>query len=457
MYVPQQISDTVPFEYVSLVAELERGHLALYVGAGVSMADPTGLPSGAQAATSLMSLVAGRLNVGTPAPATLEALADRLEENGNLPALKSLAPRAAHFSTAPPNYAHKAIALLLAEGATPVFSANWDMCIEKGGVELGIPLTPSVTDEDRVHRFRNSVFHKVHGCITVTDSLLVSSAELGTPPTWVTNEVQAAIGNHTVVFLGLGTVGGYVRTRVQQVLDVLGDARRVRVATPGSPSRDWIEILGDEQAAESHIACEADEFLDRLLRALCQSIVANTRQAAAGLVSDGSWQDDCLVGGLELAADAIDNVGALSFLNWVRRGSGGVEPPRRLLTGDLVRDLLLAMSAHSAGKTVQAHDFGDDLAVEISDGFLEPAIWPERSAADVVRIEEARIDEKVRRAHIDPEKPVHHLVVGHRGRLPSADLEGDLVAESPVDDLIAPHAQHVWVSVSEALQRGRCA
>src|SRR5207244_2620163 len=99
---------------------------------------------------------------------------------------------------------------------------NWDRAIENGAVSVGYYLDATVTDQDRARPFVRTEYHKVHGCCSQPHSLLISSKQLETPPAWVEHEVGAKLGANTFVFVGLGTVGGYVRRRVEQVLEALG-------------------------------------------------------------------------------------------------------------------------------------------------------------------------------------------------------------------------------------------
>ena len=121
---------------------------------------------------------------------------------------------AAEFTTEEPNYAHRAVALLVLLGLSTVVSANWDDCVERAAVELRGKITPTVTANDRRKLKWHQGFHKVHGCANYEDSLLVSKEALKEPPDWVAKAVGADIGTETLVFVGLATVGDYHRGRL---------------------------------------------------------------------------------------------------------------------------------------------------------------------------------------------------------------------------------------------------
>jgi hypothetical protein len=270
LHRPRPLSEAPPPTYVELAHEASQGHLGLYIGAGASVPTPTLLPTsteflGLLAPFAEQELGLSRTAEGRDAQESLEHLADRADATGVLAALRELAASAAKFRDAPPNYSHRVIAILLREGAASVFTVNWDRCIERGSAEIGFYVDVTITEPDRAVRFANCRYHKVHGCATQPLSLLISTSQLNVPPAWVQHEVGAALGSKTLVFIGLGTVGGYVRKRVAQIIEALGAAARIWVADP-YPSRTWTKLL--ERAGHEHILdIDANSFFDNLLRA----------------------------------------------------------------------------------------------------------------------------------------------------------------------------------------------
>ncbi len=376
-----------------------------------------------------------------PSLRALEAIADEAEANG-LPALRSvqaIALGAAPFRTAQPNYAHLAIAFLLWEGPVPVFSANWDECVEKAAARLGYDLPTTVTDADRLTRFKDAAFHKVHGCASDVNSLLISTSQIGQPPPWAESEVQAALSGKTVMFLGLGTVAGYVETRIKHILDVVPAASVTYVvATPGEPSKAWQGLLPDA-AEQSHENATATVFIDHLLRALWNRVMTLVAQRATNMVGGGSWENDEIKKGIERIREAFREADALSAFTWMRRGCGGVLAGRPAVLAGAGEDFLLALAGVTDSRSLEVVGEDDAFTVELDGRYVELAFWPARPSGYVVAEEESRADRRARDGHYrDTSKPVLHLCLNPDGPLPSAQTAGDLIGEGSEGDLVDP-------------------
>lgn len=385
---------------------------------------------------------------------SLESLADEAETLGALVALQRIALAAAPFRTARPNYAHEALAFLMWEGLVQVFSANWDECTEKAAAQLGFDLPTTVTDADRLNRFKDARHHKVHGCASSDESLMVTTAQIGTPPAWAVAEVQAALGGKTVVFLGLGTVGDYVATRIKQVLSVVPTgAANYLIVTPRAPSDAWKALLPD-QADERHEASCASPFLDSLLRALWNRLTTMVAQRAAAMIQAKSWSDDSIEDGINRVRAAFAQTDALSALMWMRRGCGGVltgVPAVAALPGET---MLLGLAAVTDSRDISVRGARDGFVVEIAGRYVELAYWPGRPSSYVVDEESARIQRRMVDGHYpDPDKPVLHLCLDQDGPLPRPGATGDLVGDDS-GDLVDPSASHEWLSIRGVLDAG---
>jgi hypothetical protein len=266
------------------------GKLGLYIGAGVSKADPTGLPLGNRLFE--LALPAARLQFphvfeGKAVPTSLEELGSYVGA-GDRDQLNRLLLRLDHFTTAYPNYGHRALALLLLLGLVTVMSANWDTCIERAALEMGDRIQPTVTEDDRRREQWIQRLHKIHGCAELPSSLLVSVEELAQPPDWVESAVNADLGSETIVFLGLGTVGDYVSTRIEQLLtlngEILDDVTVVSLS--GNLSADWDRLLPEEK--RNVLQASADRFLDDLLRAIANDALLRAHERRSCGASAGS-------------------------------------------------------------------------------------------------------------------------------------------------------------------------
>jgi len=123
----------------SIAQDLFNNKLILIVGAGVSMAYPSELPSAEELASELSqqlqnSSLASML-ASVPADDLL-AIADAAAADSDdaLNIVRSTILNRFDFRTAAPNYAHKALALLASESIVQVMSTNWDTCIEAASI-----------------------------------------------------------------------------------------------------------------------------------------------------------------------------------------------------------------------------------------------------------------------------------------------------------------------------------
>lgn len=331
---------------MALAREASGGRFAVYVGAGVSLGAPSLLPSSRQFADNLIPRVERAFGISAgrseeDALRTLEELADEAERRGVFAAFQELALAAADFCDAPPNFGHRALAVLLREGASTVFTVNWDRCIEHGSAAVGFHVDVTITEADRAHRFTGVRYHKVHGCASQPSSLLISTRQLDEPPDWVRHEIGAALGASTLVFVGLGTVGGYVQRRVAQVIDAIGNAAPIWVADP-HPSETWQELL--ERAGEDHILqIDSNTFFDHLLRAFVREMLAELVVAAREMDALG-WEPP-LEPVVERFEEAVHATGALETVDWLRNGAGGVPGGTPFVHSRECRDGLLALAA----------------------------------------------------------------------------------------------------------------
>ena len=417
------------------------------------MSAPTLLPSSQELVADLLPRVERALGIAAAlaeedALATLETLADEAERRGDLDAFRELALAGADFCGSPPNFSHRVMAVLLREGASTVFAANWDRCLENGSAAMGFHIDPTVTEADRAARFANARYHKVHGCASQPGSLLVSTSQLEEPPDWVQHEVGAALGRCTLVFVGLGTVGGYVQRRVAQILQVIGDVAPIWVADP-VPSDTWQELL--DRAGEGHILeIDSNTFFDHLIRAFVREMIADFVVAARDMDAVG-W-DTPLEAVAERFEHALHVAGALEAIDWLRAGAGGVPSGTPLIHSRECRDGLLALAA-IAGEAELDFRRSGGLVLRAGSAYVELAIWPEARADDVVARERDRTLERHDRGCYDnPAWPIYHVCVGQRGAMPGANLQFDIGGAPLPGDLIEGEPEHRWVPAESIIQ-----
>jgi hypothetical protein len=447
---------------MELAYAAEDGRLGLYVGAGVSLPTPTLLPTSGELVERLAPQVEQELGVAPPHAGneaadgdvedpqlTLERLADAAEAGGVLPAFRELAASVKDFRGAPASYSHRAMAALLREGAVTVFSANWDRCIERGAAEIGFHVDPTITEPDRAVRFANCRFHKIHGCATQPATLLLTSSDLNAPPDWVNHVVGGALGATTLVFVGLGTVGGYVRRRVAQVLDALGDEAAVWLADP-YPSKTWNQLL---ERAQGHILeVDAGAFFDDLLRACARHSLAQLSDAAREMDTQDATVP--IAPTIERLVEALDDRRALELINWLRAGARGVAEGSPFLQGRDCRNALLAVAMIANRVDFRTRGEEERLVLMAGVAVIELAAWPETPANIVIERETARTAERQARHCYEGFAPtIAHICVGHRGPLPRPGAVADISASDPRDgDLVESEPTHLWVPAEAVLQ-----
>jgi hypothetical protein len=418
------------------------------------MAAPSLLPSSRRFVDDLRPRVERAFGISSggsdeDALQTLEELADQAEGRGVFEAFQELVLAGADFCDAPPNFGHRALGVLLREGASTVFTTNWDRCIEHGSAAIGFHVDVTITEADRAHRFARARYHKVHGCASQPASLLISTRQLDEPPDWVQHEIGAALGTSTLVFVGLGTVGGYVRRRVSQVIDAIGNAAPIWVADP-DPSETWQELL--ERAGEGHILeVDSNSFFDHLLRAFVREMLAHLVVAAREMDAVG-W-DPPLQPIVERLEEALDGTGALETVDWLRNGAGGVPGGTPFVHSRECRDGLLAVAATVGEAHVHFGESGDGLVLRAGSAFVELSVWPEvRSDVAIARERARTLERHDRGCYDNPALPIYHVCVGQRGPLPGANLHFDIGGASVPGDLIEGEPQHYWVAAESVLQ-----
>ena len=348
------------------LAERARGggKVVVYAGAGISLAQPTGLPTGRALAIAIYTQLEAAFHVLSAVnPADLVAVADAVAGlPGGKEALRQTSALSADFKTAKPGYAHRTLAHLMLEGAIDVLTTNWDNCIERGAGEEQLP---TVTDERSLRQVTPPWVLKVHGCASQPDSLLLTSEDLSTPPRWVKDQTHARLGSAVVVFMGIGDVAGYVKERIIEAISEVGSVDNIRVVAP-----DIVENWGKSQwsgvAPDLHddyrIPATADLFMEQLAGAY---IVVQLGGFGLTLASDG---------GIAAAFDAVRTSllknDPLTILQWARRTDVQPRAGRSILGTSEMATALTALG-HLTGANARLKR---DQVIETDDGLIEVLI-----------------------------------------------------------------------------------
>lgn len=228
----------------------------------------------------------GRLEGYTPPANTgdLLAVADAAVSAMGLLPLQHEVLALADFDRATPNFGHRALALLLAEGAvSSVLLWNWDDCVERSAPE-GERVQVARTLED-MRQLQVPSVAKIHGCATRVETLLITSGQLEHPPLWAEAAFAAELRSATGVFIGIGDVANYAQKRITQLTEDIPELD-IFLVSPGIV-RDWdgsawAELL-PTLAGDRRIPKSADELLDQLARAWALDIVDSVERLTAGL------------------------------------------------------------------------------------------------------------------------------------------------------------------------------
>ena len=209
-----------------LIAAIAAHRLVILCGAGLSMADPSGVPSAAVIAARVRDQhIATYGNAGEELPHLLEDQADYFFERGNLQNYFIPALIDRNIFAGPPNSGHQAIAdFVLTQAAEAVISTNVDKLIESAGgwlfgeVEVALDGDQAIAQSHTV-----SPLLKIHGCWSRDRNNTVwSKKQLNVEPTKRNVErsahwLQALLQNKELLVVGFWTDWSYLN-------EVLGNA-----------------------------------------------------------------------------------------------------------------------------------------------------------------------------------------------------------------------------------------
>lgn len=323
---------------VGLVDRAAAGQLVIYAGAGLSL--DSGLPTGRTLSRAVFTrLTEMGIAIGAIDPDDLVAVADAAAAApGGLNALEAVAIDAFPFTTAPWNAAHRALALLLLEGAVELLTTNWDTCIERAAAPERV--TTVVTPADRASMKPRSLL-KVHGCIDRRGSLLVTSAQLALPPLWAATAVAAGLSQATVVFLGIGDVAPYVQQGLEKVVAELGTMDNVVVVTPSIETRweesNWSSLLPHLPDTQKWGLSAAD-FCCGLLRAWLNAALSNIR------ATGDAMGVSAVPGSVSQLLSTLRAHDADRVLSWLRRSAAAPRPGVTVARADPTSQALLALA-----------------------------------------------------------------------------------------------------------------
>jgi hypothetical protein len=429
--------------YTETIGDLARAAIrqgvVVYAAAGLSMSAPTSGPRGDHVADDVRGWLARKLGIEEAdlAAKNLEQLGQLAlaDSERTLAELKERVLQAFPFAACDPNYGHEALALMMREGLAAVISVNWDCAVERAGRAIDINVESVVAAGQRLTLAPDDVpIYKVHGCARrPLEHLALTQDEVDAPQDWAQAEVQNAIHGERVIFVGLGTIGLYVREPVatQPELWVTGTPTNITIVEPGDLPAAWTTTLG-EAANDVHLRMGADEFFDELLRAIvCR--VLDEIEAAVQSIQNLEWPIPMLNGLLALRT-ALAPIHADAVLRWWRDGVSPTDAGKSFLLELAGRQALMtvALLLGHDNTPIEATGTRDRLAVGSQQRYLEIASLPGQQAS---RVREIHTDRVIRRretgVYPDLRRPVTVVSAGHFGEFPSDEAPIDIAAPEP--------------------------
>lgn len=415
---------TPPYAIALAKRASTRGKVAIYAGAGISVAQPTGIPLGAGVARTIHATLRTAFpSLNDVEPEDLIAVADAVASlPGGGAALRETAARSAEFRTATPSYGHRVIAYLLLEGVIDVLTTNWDDCIERGGPPERLQ---AVTDDRSLQRVEPPSVLKVHGCASVPDSLLITSDDLREPPTWAREQTQARLGSAVVVFLGIGDVAGYVRIRIEEAISEVGDIANIRVVSPSIveqwSSSQWAAVAPN-LLEDNRIAATSDEFMEHLGAAFIHLTLSGHVAALA--------DDPQILPYITAAVESLLADDALSVLVWVRRAAVAPQQGVSVLGASTTAEALTALGRLAGANAIQRQGQVFDTV----EGRVEILVATQGRSSR--RMEQEAKNRQAEYASLGQVSPRFLIAGGIGWRTLSSELPSDVLTEASATDIV---------------------
>ncbi len=415
------------------------------------MAPDTDLPGGRRLGEMLHERLEVRLS-GYTAPSDtsdLLAVADAaVAAMGELLPLQYEVLELADFDQASPNFGHRALALLLAEGAVSnLLLWNWDDCVERSALE-GERLQVARTLED-VQQLEVPSVAKIHGCVTRAETLLITSEQLDAPPFWTDATFASELRSSTAVFIGVGDVADYAKRRITQLttdipeIDVYLVSRGIVAGWGESVWSCLLPTLGEER----RVAKTADEFLDELARAWALDLVDSVRGLSRALTSERA-------GGVARVLNALSEMCGPEVIAWLRSAAFRHRVGQSIVHTAEAQQAVVAIGVITGDAEAEVH-FYTDARCQIAQSYYEILILGEAVRTTAVRREARRRAEQLAgRGLITGEATflVSGTVIGPLDQVATVDVaEGEV---EPSDVFAGPGGIDVlFVSAADVVSR----
>lgn len=460
MYQPAPLSQVPEGRFTQLVQAAKQRRLVLYLGAGISMAPPSCGPAGPAVADALRPIVARMISVAETdlTGMSLEELAQRVadEADDRMEELRERASTAFDFRGIEPNFGQLAVALLMRERLAEAITVNWDRGIERAGVRIGVLIEGVASTAESIQLAQRLPLYKVHGCATRPPTLAVTQAEVDRPQAWAVGRTQGALANGVVVFLGLGTIGLYVREPIPDMVEVwAAQAASFMIVDPALP-QTWKTAVGEERAAAAHLARTGDAFCDELLRAVVRDAIETSEMTTRQLARSETWAETMVEGFRALRAE-LETASADSVLRW---WSDCVQDTGKPFITEARGQKCLMTAAQFAGLDgggVEIAGVRDRQTVATSARYLEIACRPQERVSRIETVVRDRIERRRAEGVYPTGKPVWVIVVESVGEFPDPTAPPDIAAgdDDAMDIAVGADAVPIHFVSAEDGVRGR--
>jgi hypothetical protein len=283
----------------AVLDSLLNDRLALLVGAGLSMAAPSSLPSAAALAASAKRKYDATFGATRPPlPAGVENQAEFFFQRGELATVYFRTLIDQHAFAGNPNSGHYAAAdLLLVRAIQTTITTNVDTLIETAGQYLFGQVGTGI-DRDRVAILPPDVspLLKIHGCRSDPDSMVWAPGQLSVAPvagriatsaTWL----NVRLLDRDLLIVGYWTDWDYLNEVLAATLGAVNPARVVVVdradgATFPVKAPDLYALGQRASTAFQHVRASGADFLDSLRRHFSKSFVRRVLHLGANEYSD---------------------------------------------------------------------------------------------------------------------------------------------------------------------------
>ena len=313
-----------------LLVTLNGGGLVPFVGAGVSMAAPTSLPSAGVLATELVERGYGQEGDD------LEQVAEWCWERGD-PMLFARALPSADWRARQPNDCHMVLAELAAEQlVVEILTTNWDTMIEVALNWCGVPHKCIEQPGDLAVAGRSAVqVIKLHGCIDTLTTIRARISEVDSEEwaaDWAGPVFEVQLRSKSVLFAGYS---GASRATTRTIERISAEASRSQLDwTVGRTPLDeaitrertarLLEALGPDQGG--YINMDALDFFRQLRVEIYPLLLARPKQHATNLL-------DSLLGPTDVAVDEVISVVREVSNSWKDAGQGSGQQVLRRAVG----------------------------------------------------------------------------------------------------------------------------